>query len=59
MTFLGDYAAEVISAYIVSLLLIGGLVWLSFAQARRARAAVERAEALGEAPGEARETRNG
>ncbi|MGZ9809784.1 heme exporter protein CcmD [Pseudoroseicyclus sp. H15] len=44
MTLLGDYAVEVISAYVVSLLMIGGLVWLSARAARKARAAVERAE---------------
>ncbi|NDV00769.1 heme exporter protein CcmD [Pseudoroseicyclus tamaricis] len=41
---LGDYAGEVISAYIVSLALIGGLVWLSALQARRARKQLKRAE---------------
>ena len=44
MSFLGDYAVEVISAYIVSLALMGALVWLSVRAARKAREAVARAE---------------
>jgi heme exporter protein D len=44
MPDLGTYATEVLSAYAVSLLLIGALVWRSLHVARGLRAAMERAE---------------
>ena len=45
MPDLGRYAAEVLSAYAVSLLLIAGLIWLSFARAAKVRRALHEAEA--------------
>ncbi|MDR9428727.1 MAG: heme exporter protein CcmD [Salibaculum sp.] len=41
---LGKYAAEVLSAYAVSILLLLGLVWISVRAARRARATLEAVE---------------
>ena len=37
MPDLGEYAGAVLSAYAISLLLLGGIVVMSFAQARRMR----------------------
>ena len=44
MPDLGKYAAEVMLAYAGSILLLGGLVWLSWAQARASRKRLEEAE---------------
>ncbi len=44
MIDLGDYAAPVLSAYAVSIILIGGLVLASLHRARKARAALRAAE---------------
>ena len=44
MPELGKYAVEVLSAYAVSLSLLIGLIVLTFAQHRRAKRALERAE---------------
>ncbi|WP_341213876.1 heme exporter protein CcmD [uncultured Limimaricola sp.] len=44
MMDLGKYAAEVISAWGLSLALLGGLVWWSLARDRKVRAELERAE---------------
>ena len=44
MPDLGRYAAEVLSAYAVSLGLLAALVWVSFAQARRVRRRLEEIE---------------
>jgi heme exporter protein D len=44
MPDLGKYAAEVLSAYAVSLLLLGGLVALSLRRGRAARAALRDVE---------------
>jgi heme exporter protein D len=41
---LGKYAAEVLSAYAVSILLLLGLVWVSVRAARRARTWLETVE---------------
>ena len=47
MPDLGSYAAEVLTAYAVSLALIGGLVWLSLARAARLRRRLDEAEGRG------------
>lgn len=44
MPELGKYAAEVLSAYAVSLLLLAVLVWMSLRRDRRAKAALRAAE---------------
>ena len=44
MPDLGPYAAEVLTAYAVSLGLIAGLVWLSLARAARLRRLLDEAE---------------
>jgi heme exporter protein D len=44
MPDLGDYAGAVLGAYASGLVLLSGLVVLSFWQARRAKAALERIE---------------
>ena len=41
---LGSYATEVLSAYAVSLLLLGGIVWLSLRRARRIKRQLEEIE---------------
>ena len=45
MPDLGKYAVEVLSAYGVSILLLAGIVALSWARARKVRRALEEAEA--------------
>ncbi|MFT4782809.1 MAG: heme exporter protein D [Paracoccaceae bacterium] len=45
MPDLGKYAVEVTSAYIVSLVLIGVLVWLSWRKSKQVRLALEALEA--------------
>ncbi len=45
MPDLGKYAAEVLSAYALSLVLIGGLVLVTWLRARRVKRALEQAEA--------------
>jgi heme exporter protein D len=45
MPDLGNYAAEVLGAYAVTLALLAGIVALSWLQARRSRAALAEAEA--------------
>ena len=45
MVDLGKYAAEVLSAYAISLTLIVGLVWFSLARARRVKAVLAAVEA--------------
>ncbi|QIE42209.1 heme exporter protein CcmD [Meridianimarinicoccus aquatilis] len=42
---LGKYAAEVASAYAVSLVMIAGLVWFSLRQSAKVRAELRRIEA--------------
>ncbi|MCG6882913.1 MAG: heme exporter protein CcmD [Silicimonas sp.] len=44
MPDLGNYAAEVTLAYAGSILLLAGLIWLSWAQARSSRRRLEEAE---------------
>lgn len=44
MMDLGRYAAEVISAWGISLALLGGLVWWTIARDRKVRAELERTE---------------
>ena len=44
MVDLGDYAAEVLSAYAISLTLLALLVWLSVRAWRKARARLEAVE---------------
>ncbi len=44
MPDLGPYAINVLSAYAGSLVLLGAIVWLSFARARRIRAELEKVE---------------
>ena len=44
MPDLGDYAAEVLSAYAVSALLLVGMAWWSWRRWRRVRADMERIE---------------
>ena len=44
MPGLGEYAAEVLSAYAISLALIGGLVWLSVARYRKVKRRLEEVE---------------
>ncbi|SFP50080.1 heme exporter protein D [Tranquillimonas alkanivorans] len=45
MPDLGKYAAEVLTAYGVSLALLGGIVWLSIARGRKVKRQLEAAEA--------------
>ncbi len=45
MPELGKYAAEVLSAYGVTLALLGGLVWASLARARRVKRQLRDVEA--------------
>lgn len=45
MPDLGKYAAEVLSAYGLTLLLVAGLIMATWARSRRVRRALERAEA--------------
>jgi heme exporter protein D len=45
MPELGKYAVEVISAYIVSLALLGGIVWASLRQGARTRRELRAVEA--------------
>jgi heme exporter protein D len=51
MPDLGKYAAEVLSAYGVSALLIAGLVGLSFLRSARVRRALDEAETRSRAHG--------
>ena len=44
MAELGKYAAEVMSAYAVSLILLGGICWVSLRRARHIRAALAEVE---------------
>ncbi len=44
MPDLGSYAAEVLSAYAVALVLLAGIVLLTWWQSRRAKAALARLE---------------
>jgi len=44
MPDLGKYAAEVLSAYGISLALLGGLVWASVRASRKMRDALEQLE---------------
>jgi len=44
MPELGKYATEVLSAYAISLLLLCGLIGISWIKHRRVKAALERAE---------------
>lgn len=44
MPDLGKYAVEVLSAYGISIALIGGLVWLSLARARATKARLREVE---------------
>ncbi|PPB79993.1 heme exporter protein D [Albidovulum inexpectatum] len=44
MPDLGKYAFEVLSAYAVSLLLLGGLIWISLRQSARMRRRLEEQE---------------
>ena len=48
---LGKYAVEVLSAYAVSLVLLGGLIWLSLRRARRTEAELREIEARMEGRG--------
>lgn len=45
MPDLGDYRTEVLAAYAISLLLLGGLILLSARRARRTRARLAEVEA--------------
>ncbi|PWR03160.1 heme exporter protein CcmD [Meridianimarinicoccus roseus] len=45
MPDLGKYAAEVAAAYIVSIVLIAGLVWASLRRGAKVRAELRRVEA--------------
>lgn len=45
MPELGKYAVEVLSAYAVSLVLLAGLVWISWRRHRAARARLDAVEA--------------
>lgn len=47
MPDLGDYAIEVLSAYAVSIVLLVGLVWLSWRRYARVRAALDKVEKNG------------
>ena len=47
MPDLGDYAIEVLSAYMVSILLLVGIVWLSWRRYTRVRAALDEVEKNG------------
>lgn len=46
MVSLGQYADTVLSAYAVSILLLGLLVWISLRQAKRAKTWLHHIEAL-------------
>ena len=48
MPDLGAYAAEVLSAYAVSLMLLGAITWASVARWRRVRRQLEAVERRGE-----------
>ena len=43
MPDLGKYAAEVLAAYGATILLLAGLVWMTWARSRRVRRALEQA----------------
>ncbi|MEE9426611.1 MAG: heme exporter protein CcmD [Paracoccaceae bacterium] len=45
MPDLGKYGTEVLSAYGATIVLLLGLVWLTWARSRRVKAALEAAEA--------------
>ena len=45
MPDLGKYAVEVLSAYAISLTLLGGLIWFSWRKSRRVKAALKEVEA--------------
>ena len=47
MPDLGEYAIEVLSAYAVSILLLAGIVWLSWRRYAKVRAALEAVEKNG------------
>ncbi|WP_342071326.1 heme exporter protein CcmD [Yoonia algicola] len=47
MPDLGDYRIEVLSAYAVSIVLLLGLVWLSWRRYAKVRAALEKVEKNG------------
>ncbi len=47
MPDLGQYAVEVMSAYVVSIVLLAGIVWLSWRRYTRVRAALEKVEKNG------------
>ncbi|MFA8442800.1 heme exporter protein CcmD [Yoonia sp.] len=47
MPDLGDYAIEVLSAYAVSIVLLVGIVWLSWRRYARVRAALDKVEKNG------------
>lgn len=49
---LGKYALEVLSAYVVSLVLLIGLIWISLRAGRKARAALKDIEARREGSGQ-------
>lgn len=44
MPDLGKYATEILSAYGISILILGVLVWASIARARRSKARLEEVE---------------
>lgn len=44
MPDLGDYAIEVMSAYVVSIVLLLAIVWLSWRRYAKVRAALEKVE---------------
>ena len=48
MPDLGKYADAVLGAYAVSILLLAGIVWLSFRAAARVRRELDRAEGRGD-----------
>lgn len=41
---LGDYAAEVLSAYAISAILLGGLIWVSLSRSRSVKTRLKKAE---------------
>ncbi|MFV2003211.1 MAG: heme exporter protein CcmD [Paracoccaceae bacterium] len=45
MPDLGPYGTEVLSVYAATVVLLAGLVWITWARSRRIRAALEAAEA--------------
>ncbi len=51
MPDLGKYAAEVLSAYAVTLVMLLAIVWLSIARARRVKRELEEVEARRRADG--------